>query len=71
MNTTTRKRNYFDNFVFRLGELHIRFAMLKVVGKYSNSSGLDEALIEAEIYGPTSIEQNKGGKNIKGHLRHF
>ena len=38
-----------SQFVFRLGELHILFAMLKVIGKYINFSGLVEAFIEADI----------------------
>ena len=39
--------------------------MLRVVGKYINGSGIDEALIEAEIYGPTTMEQIKAGKHCK------
>ena len=30
-----------DNFIFRLGALHILFAMLKVMGKYITYSGID------------------------------
>ena len=59
------KDNIYSNFVFRLGELHILFAMLKVIGKNINCSGLDEAMIEANIYGPTTMEQIKGGKHYK------
>ena len=29
------------NFIFRLGELHIVFAFLKVIGKYIQGSGID------------------------------
>lgn len=36
-----------DNYVFRLGELHTVFAMLKVLGKYIESSGLDTLFVEA------------------------
>ena len=36
--------------------------MLKVIGKYISFSGLDEAFIEAEIYGPTTLQQIIGGK---------
>jgi len=45
------------HFVFRLGELHILFAMLEVIGKNINQSGLDEALVEAGVYGPNTLEQ--------------
>ena len=39
-----------SQFVFRLGELHILFAMLKVIGKNINFSDLDEAFIEKAIF---------------------
>lgn len=60
-----------DQFIFRLGELHILFAMLKVIGKYINGSGLDEAMIEAGIYGPTTMEQIKKGKHYKRSFEAF
>ena len=47
-------------FVFRLGELHILFAKLKVIGKNINFSCLDEAFIEVDIYGPTTLQQVTG-----------
>ena len=51
-----------SQFVFKLPELHILFAMLKVIGKNINFSGLDEAFIEAEIYRPSTLQQIIGGK---------
>ena len=60
-----------SNYIFRLGELHILFAMLKVIGKNMNCSGLDEALIEANIYGPTTMEQIKAENIIKGVSKHM
>ena len=39
--------------------------MLKVLGKYINNSGLDQAFEEPEIYGPATIEQIKIGKHMK------
>ena len=54
-----------SNYIFRLGELHILFAMLKVIGKNMKYSGLDEALTEANFYGSTTMEQIKGGKHYK------
>ena len=48
-----------ENFVFRMGELHIVFSRLKAIGKYIDSSGLDEVFVEAEIYGPATVEQLK------------
>ena len=36
-----------DNYVFRIGELHVVFTSLKVLGKLINGSGLDQAFEEA------------------------
>ena len=45
------KNEIKDNFIFKLGELHIVFAFLKVLGKYFNFSGLDQILVDTETYG--------------------
>lgn len=60
-----------ENFIFRLGELHIVFAFLKVIGKYINGSGLDQTLIEAGIYGPTTLGQILEGKHMKRGMEAF
>ena len=44
-----------NNFIFRLGELHVVFAYLKVLGKYIMGSGLDQLLLEVNAYGPTKL----------------
>ena len=49
-------------FLFRLGQLHILFAMLKVIDKNINFSGLGEVFIKADIYGPTTLQQIIKGK---------
>ena len=54
-----------ENYIFRLGELHIVFAFLKVIGKYILGSGLDQMLIEAGVYGPTTLGQILEGKHMK------
>ena len=59
------KQNINENFIFRLGELHVVFAMLKVIGKYIEGSGLDRLFIEAGIYGPTTLGQIINGKHMK------
>ena len=60
-----------SQFVFRLVELHILFAMLKVIGKNINFSGLDETFIGAEIYGPTTLQQIIGGKHYNRSFEAF
>ena len=58
-------------FLFRLGQLHILFAMLKVIDKNINFSGLDEVFIKADIYGPTTLQQIIKGKHYKRSLEAF
>ena len=53
------------NFILRLGELHIVFAFLKVIGKYIQGSGMNQVLIEAGIYGTTTLGQILEGKHMK------
>ena len=59
------KNEIKDNFIFRLGELHIAFAFLKAFGKYISYSGLDEILVDTEIYDPTTLSQIFNGKHMK------
>ena len=60
-----------SQFVFKLGVLHILFAMLKVIGKNINFSDLDEAFIEANIYGPATLQQIIGRKHYKRSFEAF
>ena len=47
LNGATKTIISFDNFVFRLGELHVVFCFMKTLGKMISGSGLDQAFIEA------------------------
>ena len=58
------KQDINENFVFRLGELHIVFAFLKTIGKYIECSGLDQIFVEANIYGSTTLDQILNGKHM-------
>ena len=60
-----------DNFIFRLGELHIVFAMLKVLGKYIIDSGLDDIFTGTGIYGPTTFGQIINGKHMQRCLEDY
>ena len=58
-----------NQYIFLLGELHILFAMLKVIAKNINKSGLYQALIEPDIYGCNTMKQIKGSKHyVSQHL---
>ena len=54
-----------EDFIFRLGELHVVFAMLKCIGKYIEDSGLDRLFTEAGIYGENTLSQILSGKHYK------
>ena len=54
-----------EEFVCPLGELHTVFAMLKVIGKYIEESGLDKIPIDSEIYGEKTLKQMLRGKDMK------
>ena len=59
------KNEIKDNFIFRLGELYIVLAFLKVLVKYINCSGLDQILVDTETYGPTKLSQILNEKHMK------
>ena len=52
------------NSIFRIGE-HSVFAMLKVIGKYIGSSGLDQVSVESDMFGPVTKGQIIDGKQLK------
>lgn len=54
-----------EELVFRSGELHTVFAMLKAIGKYIEESGLDKVFADSEIYGVNTLKQILVGKDIK------
>ena len=47
-----------------MGELHVVFTALKVLGKITDNLGLDQSLEEAGIYGSTTLNQIKEGKHL-------
>ena len=42
-----QKPDICDNFVFRMGELHVVFCVLKVLEKLIDGSGLNQVFVEA------------------------
>jgi len=53
------------NYVFRPGELHVVFAFLHAMGKYIECSGIDQMCLEADVYGPATLQQILKGKHMK------
>ena len=45
-------------FVFRLDELHTVFAMLNIIGKCIEESGLDRVFVESGIYGENTLKHS-------------
>lgn len=59
------RKDVFDGFIFRMGELHVVFAMLKVIGKLITDSGVESLFVEAGVYGPVTMAQIIEGKHYK------
>ncbi|XP_066919527.1 uncharacterized protein [Clytia hemisphaerica] len=67
-----QERVDIDNFfVFRIGELHVVFCVLKCLGKLIDGSGLDKAFHEAGIYGLPTVDQIKDGKHLYRSLEAY
>ena len=54
-----------DHFVFRMGELHVVFAMCRAIGKYIEDSGLEKLFVHCGIYGPVALGKILEGKHMK------
>ena len=56
----------------KMGELHVVFTVLKVLGKMIDGSGLDQCFEEAGIYGNATLSRIKEGKHLYRALEaHF
>ena len=53
-----------DDFVLRLGELHVVFTAFKMLGKIIDGSGLDKAFEEALIYRSNTVEHITDGHHL-------
>ena len=59
-------RNDLNHLILRSGhdELHIVMDMLRTIGAYIDSSGIDMCWIESELYGPSTVKQILHGRNM-------
>lgn len=62
------KKPQLDNFVFRVGELHVVMNALRALGDSIESSGLEDAWVESELYSSTTVNQILQCKNLKRTL---
>ena len=60
-----------DQFILRIGELHVLFAMCRSIGKYIEESGLDSLLTHCGIFGPVAVGKILEGKHMIRCARAF
>ena len=58
----------YSKYLFRVGEFHTVLCTLRGIGSYIENSGIDDAWIESEMYGPTTCRQILEGKHMKRAL---
>ena len=58
----------YSNYVFRVGEFHTVLCSLRAIGSYIENSGIDDAWVESDVYGPTTCRQILEGKHMKRAL---
>ena len=56
------------SFLFRVGELHVVFAMSKSIGRMLENSGFDQLLTHCGIFGPATMSQIHESKHILSHF---
>lgn len=56
--------NYKDNWIIRLGSLHVIIAALKCLGKYIEGSGIDIAWELSGMFGSATVNQVLEGRHI-------
>ena len=53
------------NILLQPGEPHVVRAMLRTIGSYIDSTGIDMCWIKSELYGPSTVKQIIDGKHVK------
>lgn len=61
--------NACKNILFQISELHIAFAILKVMRKYIEENGLDKPPVEAGISSETTLQQIISCKHVKRRVK--
>jgi len=59
-------RNDLNHLILHPGEFHIVMAMLRTIGAYIDSCGVDTLCwIEPGLYGPSTVKQILDGNHVK------
>ena len=58
-------RDDLNNIILRPGELHIVMAQLTTTGAYIENSGIDMAVVDSDLHGPSIVKQIIEGNNVK------
>ena len=56
---------YKNKYIFRVGEFRTVLCTLRAIGSMVENSGIDDAWIAADIYGPTTTRQILEGRHTK------
>ena len=58
-------RDDLNNIILRPGELHIVMAQLTTTGAYIETSGIDMAVVDSDVHGPSIVKQIIERNNVK------
>ena len=62
----------YKNVIVLLGDLHILFNFLKVIGQHLESSGLDDIWVDSGLFAKNSVDTMMNGKSyyrgVRGHM---
>ena len=58
-------RDDLNNIILRPGELHIVMAQLTTTAAYIENSGIDMAVVDSDLHGPSIVKQIIEGNNVK------
>lgn len=58
-------RDDLNNIILRPGELHIVMAQLTTTGAYIENSGIDMAVVDSDLHGPSIVKQIIEGNNVQ------
>lgn len=61
--------NEFPSLILRIGTFHLQKNFLRCLGQYIEGSGLDEIIIQSEVYGPTTFKSMLEGKQYNRAIR--